>query len=167
MRPSFSVASPASIRRARQRLAVLAAGAVTVAGALVVLAAPATAVGTGSAWAATSATVQDCGPYGGSGGVTTCPAPGATQAQATSATVQDCRGPLIGSGGRTCEEPTTTQARTSEEPILPCGPLSTYCPAPDATQDRATSATVQDCRGPFSGSGGRTCEEPTLATVAA
>ncbi len=132
-RPAFSEASPSATRRGWQRLAVLAAAAVTAAGALVAIA-------------------------------IAVPATATPAASVSHVTMQDCGGGWIGSGNRTCVA--STQAMMPDPP-MPCGPLSTYCPAPAAALALTTNAFTQNCGGGWIGSGNRTCVEPAATTVQA
>jgi hypothetical protein len=148
--PAFPAASSASPQKGWQRLAVLAAGAITAAGAMVSIATPATAVLTGSASAASLS--------------------GFSTSSQASDPLHYCEGPYGGSGGRSCEEPTVTPLQaTRANTQNPCGGgnLGSGCPEPDVTLARAVT-TIQDCdRGPLVGSGGRACEEPTVASARA
>lgn len=169
-RPAFSEASPSATRRGRQRLAVLAAGAVMVVGALTAIAVPAAATPAASA-TGSHLTAQDCGGTWVGSGNRTCVASAATTPRATSASMQDCGGGSMGSGGVTsCVESAATSARMPDPP-MPCGPLSTYCPAPEPDLALTTSAFAQNCGGGWAGSGNRTCVEsaatPAHATIAA
>lgn len=187
MHPSaFSAAPPASSRRGWQRLAVLAAGAVTAAAALVAIAAPATAGSAspvalvdsygGASQLAGNANnsnqaIQDCGGGGGwiGSGNRTCVESAVTPTQETSASTQDCRGPFSGSGGVTsCQGLAVTSAQGPGlgDILQPCGPLSTYCPVPepDVAPALTTNAFVQNCDGgTASTSGGRACVAPATS----
>ena len=175
-------------------MVALLAGAATVAGVLIALAAPATAIARGGAavaqdcgggfkgggdlycglgTASNSSQLQPaCGGVGlGAGNVISCDGSATTPVRVISATAQDC-GPFSGSGGRTCEESTTatlTAASVADDCDGPYGGSGGRTCEESTTANLTAASVADDCDGPLSGSGGRTCDDsvaPARSTAA-